>query len=96
MYLFASAKRETIIIRLMHGGKPVHNAFPDSAREEMVSALTYLYISVLAGGEYKNRSLKLIHEFEEKRSNFNILPEWIEEAKNNAEKWKAYCGSSVN
>ncbi len=68
---------------------------PDEYREDMVVALTYLYISSFLATKLDERDkewiFSIINRIEKNDFDSKTPIEWIEEAKENANKWQLYC-----
>jgi hypothetical protein len=105
MGFFADVQRDRLIIAYLDEShisdrkKATSVELPEGIREDMVNALSYIYIAVNVEGAHQERSREVIDHIENPESQDNTLlsnyvsipSAWIAEANANAIEWKAHC-----
>jgi hypothetical protein len=96
MYAFGGLKREVLSMEYStHVSRTEYKVLPDHEKQDMVIALTYIYISddIKDLGQRKDHGVLSRLD----RGGFKEIPtEWIAEAKENAARWRKHCKLSAN
>jgi hypothetical protein len=98
MLFYGDIKRE--ILYLTSRGNPENLVYvsddeyfySDKIREDVIDALTYIYLSSIIESEKRNNVISLAKRVEMNHSDIKIPKVWIAKAKENAQRWKEYCG----
>jgi hypothetical protein len=95
MYAFGSLKREILSMEYSkHMSREEYRILPDNEKQDMVTALTYIYISEDIKDLGQRKDHGVLSRLE--KGGFKDIPsEWIAEAKENAARWSKHCESGA-
>ncbi len=94
MYFIGYLKREAVMIVLtdVRDTDSAGRTFPDYTKTDMITAMTYIFLSADLEGKHKEKAQKLMQDIESDRQKTLQTPAvWIQEAKANVGQWKARC-----